>query len=363
MQRILQIVDSMDMGGIQAFIMNVYRKIVLEDIQFDFLTFRNHKQDFEEEIHSLGGHVYKIPGRRDGVIKNIVALNKFWKEHPEYKVVHYETSSASDLAPLYTAKRAGIKTRIIHCHSTRAPGGKIQTWIHYVNKRLISRYANIYMACGKAASEWLYGGTNCLSKCIIIYNGIDVDKYTFDESKRINIKNELGLNNCGVVGHVGRFSAVKNHKFLIDIFQEIKRKEPSAKLMLVGDGDLRQEVSNQVTHYGLQDSVVFLGIRNDVNLLLQAFDVMVFPSLHEGFPVTIIEAEAAGLPCVISDTITEEVMIKGNIKRRSLQDDPSKWADDAILMLNQRIPENQCLVSAGLDIAGVVKQLSDIYLI
>lgn len=360
MVRVLQIVDSMDVGGIQAFLMNLYRNINRNEIQFDFLIFRNTKQWYEDEINELGGKIYKAPGRKKGIIKCYKYLNVFFKKHPEYNVVHYNASSLSFILPLKIAKKNGVQNRIIHCHSSSFMGNHIHKYLHNLHKKQISEIANVYLSCSEPATEWMYGNTPIHNKVIMVKNGINCDEYLYSENIRAEYRKKLNINNSYVVGHVGRFSKVKNHSFLIDIFCEIKKLQNNAVLLLVGDGELRKEIEELTVKKGISSTVIFLGNRNDVSKLMQAMDVFVMPSFYEGFPVTIVEAEANGLPIIMSDTITSEVCVNSNIIIKSLNESSKTWAKEA-LKNNNRIKTNKNIKDSGLDIKSTVTQLCNIY--
>lgn len=363
MIRVLQVVDSMDMGGIQAFIMNVYRTLDRENVQFDFLVFRQHEQVFEKEILSLGGKMYKLPGRRKGILKNKCAIKKFFDQHPEYSVIHYNTSSLSDIGALIEASKRNIPVRIIHAHSTKAPGNKIHTYIHKFNKRKIQKYATHYLACGKLAGDWFYKGTNVIEKVIIVNNGIDCTIYKFNEEKRNSMRKELQLDDKFVIGHVGRFSEVKNHCFILKVFSTFFKdySNLNPKLLLVGNGELFDDIKLLAKELNVERDVIFLGTRHDIPDLLQAMDVMIMPSFYEGFPVTLVEAQASGLPCVVSDSITRDAMIKNNVVMKSLDDDIENWEKSLITNTKRDIDIND-LVDNGFDIQTTVLQLMKLYM-
>lgn len=360
MIRVLQITDHLEMGGIQAFLMNLYRNINRDEVQFDFLIFRNTKQWYEDEIYELGGRIYKAPGRKKGIIKCYKYLNEFFKMHPEYKIIHYNASSLSFILPLKIAKKYNVNKRIIHCHSSSFMGNNIHKYLHNLHKKQINEIANVYLSCSKPATEWMYGNTPILNKVIMVKNGINCDEYLYSENIREEYRKKLNINNAYVVGHVGRFSKVKNHSFLIDIFCEIKKLQNNAVLLLVGDGELKNDIEKLAVSKSISSSVIFLGNRNDVSRLLQAMDILVMPSFYEGFPVTIIEAEASGLPIIMSDTITNEVCVNSNIKTKSLNESSKSWAIEA-LKNRTRIKTNKNIKDSGLDIKSTVTQLCSIY--
>lgn len=361
MIRILQIVDNMDLGGIQAFIMNTYRVLVKQGVQFDFLVFHERKQLYENEILTLGGKVYKLPSRRDGFFKCRKALKKFFDEHKGYKVVHYQTSSLSFLMPLEIAAMYNIPIRIIHSHSTSFQGSKIHYYLHKINKKRIKKIATKYYSCGKLASQWMFSNSGCEKQVELIYNGIDISKYSFNQNNRERIRQELSLKEAYVIGNVGRLSEVKNQKFIIDILTKLKQKtEKHVVLMLVGDGELRSELEEYAIKKNVSDDVLFLGTRSDVADLLQAMDVMIMPSLYEGFPVAMVEAQASGLPCIVSSNITTEAIIKSNVKMLDLNSPISVWISEIDMNYN-RIENNDSLIEAGFDISHVTKKLLSVY--
>ena len=362
MKKVLQIVDSMHQGGIQAFIMNVYRNINRKDIQFDFLVFRLDKQLYEEEILSLGGSIFKCPGRREGIIKNKKALDSFFSNHKEYTVVHYHASSLSFIDPLVYARKNGIEKRIIHCHSSSFIGNPIHIVLHNINKQRIGRIATDFYSCSAPATKWMFGGTKVEKQVVKIVNGINVSKFKFNDKERTKIRKELHSNDKDlIVGHIGRFSAVKNHKFLVDIFIELKLLNQNAKLCLVGDGELFDEIKSYVNEKQIEESVIFLGNRTDIPELLSAFDLLVLPSQYEGFPVTAVEAQAAGLPVYYASTITNEVMINRNVCAINLSESAKQWAETIINTNAQRIYTQDDILDAGFDINTTISYLESVY--
>lgn len=364
MIRILQIVDSMNTGGIQAFLMNMYRNIDRSKIQFDFLIFREGKQVYEDEILGLGGIIYKVPGRKHGILKNRRAIRNFFKQHTEYTVVHYNASSLSDVTAIREAERQKIPVRIIHSHSTNTPSNKkIHRILHGIHKGKISSLANVYLACSDLAAFWMYSGTPAEKEYRIIKNGVDIQKFSFSPSIREKIRKQLEVADNFVLGHVGRFSAVKNHRFIIDVFAKLRTEYPQLKpkLVLVGDGELLEQIEIYAQQREVASDTSFLGRRNDVADLMQAFDHLILPSFYEGFPVTAIEAQAAGLPCTISATITKETIIKENARMLDINGELESWVKD-IGLKKRRITDNQSLYINGFDIQTTVNQLSTIYL-
>lgn len=352
----------MGLGGIQAFIMNVYRHINRDKIQFDFLLHHKNVVSYDDEIEKLGGKIYYLPSRRDGILKNRKALNEFFRMHPEYQIVHMHQSSLSYIEPLIAAKNNGIKIRIIHSHSSSAPGSPIHKIIHSINRKRIAKIATHYFSCGKLASEWMYKGSGIEDKVEIVANGIDLKEYTFDESVRTKVRRELGINDSQlVIGHIGRFNSVKNHVFLIESFKILHDHKPFSKLVLAGTGPLLDDMKKLAQSLAISDAVVFLGFRSDVANLLSAMDIFVLPSLYEGFPVSAVEAQASGLPLIMSSSISKEVIVKDNVIQLALESGTEVWAEAIESIGLCRLNNNEILFDNGFDISNTVKFLTDTY--
>lgn len=358
--RVLQIVDSLDMGGIQTFLLNLNRAIDLEKDQFDYLVFRSHEQVLEKEFKALGAKIYKLPNWRQGIVKNRKALHSFFAEHKEYKVIHYHAGTLVDVGPLIEAKKAGINVRVMHSHNTHAGGIYLNTIIHKIHKKCICDLATHYFACGLMAAKWMFDGTKASELVTIVNNGIDTKLYAFNEKNRIAKRKELNAQDKILIGHVGRFTQEKNQGFLVNVIKEITKYEDKVKLIFVGDGVDRTKVEECVHSLQLDDRIQFLGIRKDVDELLQAMDVFVLPSLFEGFPLVLVEAQAAGVPCVISDSISKEVAINDNVVMMSLDDSEENWAK-TLLNPKERIYSAERLRKAGFDITDTANKIVQFY--
>lgn len=359
MERVLQIVDSMEMGGIQAFIMNVYRSIDREQIQFDFLVHHMTDGPFYQEIEARGGKVYCLPARNEGVLKNKTSLREFFNEHKEYRVVHMHESSLSYIEPLVAAKNAGVPIRIMHSHNTRIPGSKLHIILHRLHSLSIHKVATHYLACGEMAGKWMYGNSR-VKDYTVLYNGISLESFKFNPDIRKQVRNELAVGDALVFGHVGRFMQVKNHKFLVDVFKEILKMQPDSYLVLAGTGELLESTKEYCRSLDIIDRVKFLGVRKDVSRLVQAMDAMIMPSFFEGFPVTAIEAQASGLPVYLSGTITKEAVIKENVHVIDLNCSAAEWAK-TILDDLRRLENNDVLYEKGFDIYDVASKLLKLY--
>ena len=358
--RILHIVDSLDMGGIQTFLLNLNRAINTDEIQFDYMVFRDHDQVLEREFKALGACVYKLPNWRKGIIKNRRALRQFFLEHDEYSIIHYHAGTLVDVGPLIEAKKAGIKHRIMHSHNTHAGGMYYNTIIHNINKRRICKLATQYFACGKMAAQWMFRNTKAINNVRIVNNGIDAKKYAFNETVRNKKRDELNIGNQLALVHIGRFSEEKNQAFLIKVMDIILKTNQDVQLYFLGDGVEKSKVEGLVKNHGLENHIHFLGIRKDVAELLQAMDVFVLPSLFEGFPVVLVEAQASGLPCIVSDTVSKEVGINPNVHIIPLDNNESEWAS-MILNSHERVIKQSNIVNSGFDLTDTAKKLEEFY--
>lgn len=363
--RILHENVIMDPGGIEALLMNVYRHIDREKVQFDFLVHRPEKAFYEDEIEALGGRIYRtpkfspFPGQYQQFKKSI---EQVLREHPEYKVMH--AHAELNLWPLMVAKKLGIPTRIAHSHNAKTKVN-LKYFFFLYEKLHIKKYCTDMFMCSTPAGIWTFGEEAVRSGNVqFIKNGIETERFVYDEQLRKQKRDELGIDDKFVVGHVGRFMQQKNHSFLIDIFEQIVLKNPNAILLLVSDGHLMDDIKDKVHNLGLDKKVLFLGNRRDVNELMQAMDVFVFPSLWEGLPLTGIEAQATGLPVVMSDVITKEVCVTENVHMMSLKDSAEKWANKILEVCSnfERKNVQQQIIDAGFDIRTTAKWLQEFYL-
>lgn len=357
MIRVLHVVTHMNRGGLETMIMNYYRNIDREKVQFDFLVHRKYEADYDKEIESLGGKIYRLSVLNPFSFSYRKELNSFFKEHKEYQIVHVHQDCLSSII-LKSAKKNNVKVRIAHSHSI-SQDKNIKYLIKMFYRQFIPKYATDLMACGEAAGKWMFSG----SQFCVLKNSINTELYSFNEEKRKQIRAEFNIAESElVVGHVGRFSPPKNHDFLIKIFKEIIQKK-NAKLFLVGDGNLRGIIENETENLDLKENVIFTGVRSDVADLMQAMDVFVFPSLYEGLPVTMVEAQAAGLPCVISDNVPSECIItEGLVTKCSLNDSDDVWANYILKSVNkQRRDTRNEIINAGFDVKESAKNLEKFY--
>ena len=362
--RVLMLFTILNRGGAESMVMNYYREIDRTKVQFDFVVHREEKGDFEDEITALGGKVYRMmPLRPHTFGKYARQISAFFDEHPEYQIIHGQCSESGYFFYKEAAKR-GIPVIIAHAHNSHVKIDAkwfFRTWM----KHQMRPYLTHHFACGDEAAEWLFG-KELAKKAIVLKNAINTRVFRFDAQTREKKREELGIGpTVMTICHVGRFDKVKNHTFVVDIFAEVLKKHTDARLLLIGDGELREQTEQKANQMGLSTKVSFLGVRRDVNELMQAADAMVFPSLFEGLPVTLVEAQSTGLPCIISQNIPSEVIITDLVEQVSLSDSASIWADKLITAAehpHNRASYTKDIIKAGFDIKNNAEWLQDFYI-
>lgn len=356
--RVLQVVTHMERGGLETMLMNYYRHMDRSKVQFDFLVHRQQRAAYDDEIEALGGIIHRLPRLVPWSVSYRRALNAFFADHPEYRIVHVHQDCLSAVI-LKAAKNNGVPVRIGHSHSS-SQDKDLKYPIKLLYKRLIPRFATDLFACGEKAGDWMFG----TARYHVIKNAIDAAAYSYHAPTAQRVRSELGIEaDAWVVGHVGRFSYPKNHKFLVEIFGHLHQKEPKARLLLVGDGDLRSQTEEAVRALGLEHAVIFTGIRSDVPVLMQAMDLFLFPSLYEGVPLTMIEAQAAGLPCCISDRVPIECKLTESVCQISLKQTAAQWAEEIIAAADScRGDTLEMIRNAGYDINSNAHWLQNYYL-
>lgn len=325
MIRVLQCVNDMHRAGLETMLMNYYRNIDKTKIQFDFLTHRPEKSDYDDEIITMGGKVYYAPRLYpQNYLKYFKWMKGFYAEHPEYQIVHSHIDAMSYL-PLLAAKKASLPVRIAHSHST-----SIDRDFKYILKQFyrsrINSVVTERLACGDEAGKFLYRGRNFR----VIPNAVDASKFYFNSMTRSNKRQELGITDEFVIAHVGRFCYPKNHIFLVKIFKQILKLEPNALLLLIGTGEKENEILQCVLELNLSENVRFLGNRSDVSELYQAMDAFILPSLFEGVPLVGIEAQFSDLPCFFSNKVPKEVKFNEKSEFISLDESAENWAKSII---------------------------------
>lgn len=352
-------------SGMMSVVMNYYRKIDRSKVQFDFLYFGEMKESHLVEIEKLGGHAYYMK-RPAFKLKDQKRLRDFFETHKgEYTAVHCHPIWSSEVVAL-AAKRSGIRHIIQHAHSTKYSEKPISAFRNYLLVKFISFFATDFVACNDEAA-CLFGTKRAKSgQVFILPNAIDLQQYAFNESLRENIRREFGVSpETILIGNVGRFSVEKNQCFIVDIFKEIHDSNSDSKLVLVGDGQLRCKIEKKIIELGLKDDVILTGKRTDVSAILSALDLFIMPSIFEGTPVSAIEARTSGLMCLLSDTITKSVNMKG-MKYISIKQSSKFWADEVNSLLQKSKKNNRYdfsdVVKCGFDIGVEVVKLQEYYL-
>ncbi len=360
--RILQVVTTMNLGGLENFLMNIYRNINREKIQFDFLMHRHEKSVFDDEIEALGGKIFKLgPITPKRYFKYQNELKAFLKNHPEYQIIHSHINENNAMV-LSAAQDLRLKIRIAHSHAS-ATTSKYKFLRELLIKRL-SQFTTHRIACSEAAGKWLFKDNSF----IIMNNSIDTRKYTFDIDARSHFRKSLQIKDSEtVIGNVSRFSNVKNHTFLLEVFDCYCTLNPNAKLILVGDGELRSVLEQKIKELKINDKVIFTGAIKNAEAYLNTMDVYLFPSLFEGMPLALIEAQTNGLPILMSDSISKDVELTDLVTRKSLQHSARDWAEKIVELegefkSNNRLKYVQKIVDAQFDINESVDKLEEFYI-
>ena len=363
MINILHAVTVMNRGGQEALIMNLFRNIDRSEYSFYFLCssiYKNIKGDYDDEIIKMGGIIYYPPFMSLSEIRflrrvgELISYYRFFKIHSEFDILHVHTHHAFyTMGILVGAKLAGVSHIIIHSHNTSSS----KPWLHKLFRPILNLFKIERFACSRQAALWLFGNKG--KTALVVNNGIEAEDYVFSPEKRMHTRNVLNLLQSDfVIGHIGRFNFQKNHTFLIDIFNEIYRLEPTAKLVLVGSGELEESIKEKVDNLSLKNNVLFLGVREDISELLSSFDVFLFPSLFEGLSVVLIEAQASGVQCLISDTNTKDVVITKSVEMLSLKSSPKEWAEKVLSYKGKsHCPDLTQIQVAGYDIRQTVNNI------
>lgn len=376
---VLHVVGRLDIGGAESRIMDLYRNIDREKIQFHFVQHTSDRCAFEEEVERLGGRVYHVPRFN---VKNYFTYKKAWKglfqAHPEIKVVQgHMTSTAAIYLPI--AKKAGVEITIAHARSAGVDPGLKGHLTRFLRRDLYKK-CDYRFTCSGMAGESVFGNQKEISrKATFIPNAIDVDKFKFNKEVREEIRYELGIKDKFVIGHVGRFSHMKNHKYMLQILEQCIRMEKErglseTVLMFLGDGDLKEEIMEQAVAMGISSRVLFMGNKRDVYRYYQAMDYFLLPSLYEGLPGTAVEAQASGLKGIMSDSVTAEAVVTDLIQMRSIKEEPKLWAEE-IMRASQKQTEDSCgdeevrrssyaevVKQASFDVKEQAKRLQEFYL-
>lgn len=358
--RILQVTASLDRGGAETVVMDWLRHIDRKQVMFDFVV--NDDKDayaFEHEALALGSQVVRAPRFK---LWNAFPYALWWyrllKRHPEWQIVHAHHTTPA-LIYLAVARALG-KITIAHSHTAeRDPSLAGRTKV--VLRWPLRHVAQVHLACSRLAGDWMFGRHTTTR---VLHNGVALDRFGFNPNARTEVRAALRLADPPVVGHVGSFSSPKNHARLLRIFAVVLAREPKAQLVLAGDGSLRSQIEQDISSLGLEDHVILAGVREDIPELLSAMDVLLFPSHYEGLPVSVVEAQSTGLPCVVSNALPSEVGLTDLVRFVSLDEPDEAWADTVLQMAatpgrRSRIDELQ---KAGYNAAQVAKEIQDLYL-
>lgn len=360
--RILHVLGTLNRGGAESRIMDLYRNMDRTKVQFDFLIHTKEICHFEEDVGNMGGRIFRVPRfRLYNYFKYCKSLKSLFSIHNDFRAVHgHMTSTASIYLPI--AKKKGIPLTIAHARSAGVDKG-IKGIITKLIRYRLQYKTDFCFACATIAGEAVFGKKAVMQNKVIIWpNTIMADKFRFNDLIRKKMRTELGINEKFVIGHVGRFHPLKNHEFLLDVFKDLCSIKTNCYLLLLGDGELRQKCEKKVKQLGIGDKVLFLGNQSDPENYYQAMDFLLFPSIYEGMPGTVIEAQASGLPCLVSDTVTQEVKYSNLVTFKSLKDSKEEWAkfiaNANISLERDRYEET---VNAGFDVKDQAKKLTKFY--
>ena len=358
-KRVLHIVGKMDRAGAETMLMNLYRHIDHSKIQFDFVTFTDEEGDYDAEIIDLGGKI--IPIIANNPIERMLKLQRFLKQNPEYKIVHAHTL-LSNAFHLLAAKGAGVKHRISHSHSTS--NGQSSTikklyekWALITNRQLATQK----IACGNLAAQYLFG---TIKEVMILPNAVDIDAMTAVASRSADYIDKSFDNKGLKIIQVGRFNEVKNHNFSLEIARELEQRAVEFTMYFIGQGPLKEQLKQKVKSRFLEDRVKFLGVRSDITELMASADFMIMPSLHEGFPVVLVESQASGLSAIVSDQVSREVDLGLDLIEFLPLHSEKDWADR--LLATKKNKSDRKIIADSLKLQGFdavtnAQKLSEFY--
>lgn len=327
-KKIIHMVHKMNKGGgVENVLMNYYRNVDTTRVQFVFLFPSEEKADFDQEIIDLQGEMISVTGREENFFKNLIETIKVFREKSDIKIVHIHVADASKLVDGIIAKLCRKKV-IFHSHTIYPNNSFIAQLKRRVRIPLFRLFGNQFLGCSQEAGQYFFGKSIIHKKSFEIFkNAIDLNNIAFNPDIRKEVRDELRLNNQFVIGQVGRFSDEKNHDFTLKVFIEVLKQNTNSILLLVGGGHLLEETKEKVRKLGIQEKVIFTGLRSDVSRLLQGMDALIFPSKYEGLGMVLIEAQASGLACLSSSIVPKESKVTDRIEYYSIEESPKKWAD------------------------------------
>ena len=361
--KVLQVFTVLNRGGAETNIMNYYRNMDREQFHFDFLVHRPEEGAYEEEIQSLGSRVFRLPPISPLHLKDYRrAVRDFFDENPGYDIIHGQLSELGVFIYEEAARR-GVPVIIAHAHNApHFSDYDAKFLVRELWKRRMRKSVNAHFTCGKEAADWLFGARRA-KDAFTMTNAIAAEDFKYDADSGLAVRRELHAEKTLNVINVGRFNKQKNHSFLIEIFSEALKLNPHMHLFLVGTGELQEDIAGKVKALQMSDKVTFMGSRSDVNRLLHGMDVFLFPSFYEGLPVSLVEAQASGIKCLISDGIPREsVLVQENVEVLSLRRNAQAWAQRLLaLNVSSRKDVSDIIRSKGYDIHANAKKLESKY--
>ncbi len=367
MVRVLHIREKLFTDGVTAFEINLMKHCDSNKVAFDYVVYK--ETDRIKEVEQLGGRCFVVTSKKKGIFKFLHRMYQLYKivKKEKYNIIHVDTEISLRVIELFVCKLAGAKVLILHSHNNalNASGKKAKRdlMLHKLCKPLIPFVVNTYFACSKEAGEWMFPNSVLRkNKVEVIKNSIDLEKFQYSEEIRNKVRRELELEDAIVLGHIGRFSPQKNHGYIIKLFNEFHNKYCNSKLILVGTGELVEDMKQLAKEYGLEKNILFLGIRNDTQEILSALDIFLFPSIFEGFGIVALEAQATGLPVMAATTIPTEVKINDNVSFANLDDSMEYWIDCMEhLLAMPRVKGQEKIRRAGYDIHDLARKMEELY--
>lgn len=363
MKKILEIIGSLRVGGQENVGKMIGLHIDRSKYEIHYLVFDEEPEPYELELTEAGIKVFHLPEPSRGYITYLKNLRKLIKEN-SYSIIHAHTMYNCGWAMLM-GKILGVPCRISHSHSIKMADYHYtlyQKIYQFIMRYIIRWCATDYIGCGKAAGAWLYGEKFFRKKGKVVYNGIDTERFAFSAESRAKLRKKLNLEGKFVIGHAGHFVKVKNQKFLISLMPEILKKRPESVLLLLGEGEMRGELWEYCQQLGVADRVIMTGNVSNVSEYLCAMDVFVFPSLYEGMPLAVIEVQCNGLPCIISDSVPDDVYLTDLVRTLSLNDSKEKWTSeicDTERKNEQKYGEE--IKKIGFDTSEMLRNIYNIY--
>lgn len=365
MKKILIIGMTRGVGGVETYICNLLKYIDKEKFQIDLLIFHDFNEKYNQIINENCINVYKVKPIKDGFFKYLTTIIDFYKRHNDYSIIHLNECTAKMFIYAFPAVFYKNMKIIVHSHN----GADGSSLVHHIIRKIQNIFIDQQWACSKVAANWMFGARRLKKYGVkILHNGIDLQQYKYDAVTRLKYREILGVCDKRVIGSVARFEEQKNHMFMLDIFSKYVRKHPDSILILVGEGSLKQNLIDRVKEIGIEKSILFLGLREDVDKILQCFDVFLLPSLYEGLPFVGVEAQAVGLPIVASDTVSEELKLTDLVTRVSLNASLEEWVDKIDQMYekgkNERSNKDysKVLSQQGYNIVESIKETEKLYL-